>query len=196
MAAAQTSPFLDLLIAGMAFDRRFDHLFNIGIQGGVFLGGRVRVAGRFILLTSEPDDDFSNSFDDRDMLDAGFQADASDPAALVYGGSIGFAGISKRNFVFSPGVGVMRSDESAYGTILSLSLPFEWVTDDGARFGFQVDVGRGLGGTVRATCFDSFGTNPTCDPGEVREFDRPAGAAFYSHFEFGWGFSHPPPAPR
>lgn len=196
-AATQTSPFLDLLVAGIAQDKRFDHLFNVGMQTGAYLGGRVRVAARFIMLTSEPEDDLahsSSSFGDDDLPD-GFAALASDAPIIVYGGSLGFSVVARRSFAFSPGVIVSRTDKSDYGTFLGMSAPFEWVTDDGARFGFEVGFGRGFGGEVRGRC-ESFGTVTPCDPGEERKFDRPSGGAFYAHFQFGWGFNHPEPVMR
>ncbi len=197
-AATQTSPFLDLLVAGIALDKRFDHLFNVGMQAGAYLGGRVRVAARFIMLTSEPDDDLaeqSGAFGNDDLPD-GFVAQASDPPILVYGGSLGFAVVSRQSFAFSPGIIVNRTERSAYGTFLGMSVPFEWVTHDGARFGFEVGFGRGFGGEVTGRCEDFSSSPPPCDAGEERKFDRPSGGAFYAHFQFGWGFNHPEPITR
>jgi hypothetical protein len=189
---------LDLLVAGIAQDKRFDHLFNVGMQTGAYLAGRLRVAARFIMLTSEPDDDLAQSsapFENDDLPD-GFVVQASDAPIIVYGGSLGFSVVARRSFAFSPGVIVSRTDKADFGTFLGMSAPFEWVTDDGARFGFEVGFGRGFGGEVRGRCEDLGFSQPPCDVGEERKFDRPSGGAFYAHFQFGWGFNHPEPVMR
>lgn len=80
-----------------------------------------------------------------------------------------------------------RANVSDYGSMLTLSMPFEWVTDDGTRFGFEVDIGRAFGGKITARCeFDP------CTPGDEQELDRPAAPAFFAAFQLGWGFNHPP----
>lgn len=192
-ASTESSPFLDLLIAGVAEDKRFDHLFNVGIQAGAYLGGRVRIAGRFIMLTSEPDDDLADESRSSDTSDlpAGYIGVSSEPPIVVYGGSLGFAVVAKRNFALAPGVLVMRTDESDYGTFLGMGVPFEWVGDDGARFGFEVGFGRGFGGEIRGRCVRS-----PCTVDQEKTFDRPTGGVFYAHFQFGWGFNHPEPISR
>jgi hypothetical protein len=101
--------------------------------------------------------------------------------------------ISRQNFVLAPGVLFLRTDVADYGSFLALHAPFDWVTNDGARVGFAVGIGRSFGGSVRAECFDTGFNPPECDPGEKREFNREAGAGFYAHFQLGWGFNHPEP---
>jgi hypothetical protein len=184
---------LDLLVAGMAWDKRYSHFFNVGMQVGAYVAGRLRLSVRGVLLTSEPNDElaYDYGYSSNSTIDDGFQSEASDPPAFIYGASLGFAGIARQNFVFSPGIAGWRTDVGDYGNFLGLALPFEWVTDSGARFGFEVDIGRAFGGTVHATCAN-LGTSTPCTPGEQRDFDRPSGTAFYGSFQFGWGFNHPP----
>jgi len=69
------------------------------------------------------------------------------------------------------------------------------VTDSGLRVGFEVTIGRAFSGTVYATCRTDLGFPGSCEPGEIRAFDREAGAGFYSHFHLGWGFNRPKPPP-
>jgi hypothetical protein len=97
------------------------------------------------------------------------------------------AAIVRPSFVFSPGIALLRADVEDYGTFLGLSLPFEWVTNEGIRLGFEVDIGRAFGGEVHSRC----GT-PPCNAGPESSIDRPSRQAFYAHFQFGWGFNHPP----
>lgn len=185
-AAGQTTPYLDMLMAGIAVDKRYDHLFTVGVQGGVYLASRVRIVGRVLLFTTEPDDDLGDDYYSNEVLPAGYTPKSSDRPALVFGGAVGVAPVVRRNFVFAPGIGFHTTNVGAYGSMLTLAMPFEWVTDDGARFGFEVDIGRAFGGRVTGIC-----AGGACTTGEERDFDRPSAPAFLAAFELGWGFNHP-----
>jgi hypothetical protein len=188
-AAAQTSPFFDALAGGTTWDERYSNFLAVGAQVGGYLGGWVRVAPKALLFASEPEDDNTSNFDGS-FGGNGFSPDSSEPASFLYGASLGVALVRGTNFVMAPGVLFLRTDQGDYGSFLGLELPFEWVTDSGARFGFVVSVGRAFGGEFQATCFDG---STQCDPGEQRLFDREGGAGFYSHFQIGWGMGHPEP---
>jgi hypothetical protein len=73
-----------------------------------------------------------------------------------------------------------------------LSMPFEWIRQNGFRMGFDVAFGRAIGGEVTAEC-SAFGST-SCDQGEVRKFDRRAAVAFSSSFLIGWSLGKPEPA--
>jgi hypothetical protein len=192
----QTSPFIDAVVGGVNQERRFTHFLAFGLEAGLFAGGIIRIAPQISMFTSEPDDSFSEDFDFQGDLPNGFFAEPSESPAILWGGSLGIAAISRQSFVFSPGLLALSTDVAAYGTFVALNAPFEWVTDDGARIGFSVAFGRAMGGSVRGVCRDpGFGTPVSCDIGEVREFDREAGAGFYAQFSMGWGFNHPKPLP-
>ena len=104
------------------------------------------------------------------------------PATLLYGATLGAIATSSENFVFAPGLVFVRSDVSDYGSMLGISMPFEWVTARGMRFGLELDLGRSFGGTVRnRTC-----VSQVCTEGEM---DRPAGRAFALRFQMGFGFN-------
>ena len=137
-AAGQTSPYLDLLAGGIVLDNRFEHLMAIGVQGGAYLATRVRITARVLMFTSGPDDNYARDYNyyDSTPFPSGFSPVASDKPVLLYGASLGAAPVVRRNFVFAPGLAFMRSNVADYGSFLELSMPFEWVTDDGARFGF------------------------------------------------------------
>jgi hypothetical protein len=192
-AAAQTSPFVDITIGGINMEQRIQHFLVLGAQAGMFLGDIVRIAPQIGLFASEPEDDFSEPFEDTGSLPSGFQSEHSESPSILWGGSVGVAVLSRQNFVLAPGVLFVRTDVADYGSFLALHAPFDWVTNDGARVGFAVGIGRSFGGSVRGTCFDTGFNPPECDPGEKREFDREAGAGFYAHFQLGWGFNHPEP---
>lgn len=187
-ASTQTSPFVDLLASGIMWEDRFDDFFTLGVQAGMYAATRIRIAARLQLFLSSPGDNLADYY--ADGVPDGFAAVPSDSPNLVFTGSLGAAPVVRSNFVFAPGIAVARSDVSDYGTFVGMSLPFEWVTDDGARFGFEIDIGRALGGRHTVRC-DYAGAG--CTPGEERELDRPAAAAFYGAFQFGWGFNHPAP---
>ena len=138
------------------------------------------------MFVSQPGDDLEG-YSGEDALPSGYLGVAADEPSFVYGASVGAAPVVRRNFVFAPGLAFMRSDVADYGTFVGLSLPFDWVTDDGARFGFEIDVGRAFGGNVTGRCEYS-----PCSIGSEQTLDRPSGPAFYGAFEFGWGFNHPP----
>jgi hypothetical protein len=194
-AAAQSSPFFEALVGGMNFGNRFGSFFAVGAQTGVFAFRRVRVAARALIFPSEPEDKYGSDTEFTfDEPAPGFVAQESAAPSALFGGSVGYALISGTNFVLSPGVLFAVTDESQYGSFLAVNFPFDWVTDSGLRIGFDLAVGRSMGGAVRAQCLNTNGA-PTlpCDLGEVRDFDRAASAGFYSHFHLGWGFNRPRP---
>jgi hypothetical protein len=194
-AAAQSSPFIEMLVGGQSFSKRFMSFFNVGLQLGAFLGGRIRVAGRVLMFPADPDDEYGySSFDG--SLPAGFSPTDSEPPAFLFGGSAGVALASTPNFVLSLSAVFLSNDQADdYGSFLGAGIPFDWVTDSGLRVGFEVTIGRAFGGEVNATCtnFSSPPPQGSCDPGSVFAFDREAGAGFYSHFHLGWGFNRPKP---
>jgi hypothetical protein len=109
---------------------------------------------------------------------------------LLYGGALGVVATNSENFVFAPGVVFLRSDVSDYGSMLGVSMPFEWVTSRGMRFGLELDLGRAFGGTVHnQTCtFDPATQANTC---AMNDGDRKAGRAFAVRFQMGFGFNRP-----
>jgi hypothetical protein len=191
-AAVRTTPFIDLLVGSYGFDQRVGSFFNIGAQAGAYLGQIVRLSGRVMMTTDDVHDNYSQ-YDDSGSPDAFIQQDSKD-ASLLYGFTGGIVAVSTKTFVLSPGVMFMRTDVSDYGSVIGLSLPFEWTTARGVRIGFELDLGRGFGGSVKRLCQSASGTTP-CASG-TSEVDRPAGTALYLHFQIGWGFNHPGPAKR
>jgi hypothetical protein len=93
--------------------------------------------------------------------------------------------------MLSPGLAVLRTDVSGYGTMFLLAVPFEWVRTNGFRIGFDVAIGRAVGGNVSGEC-GGWGGSATCVAGEIRRFDRDEGTAFYSSFFMGWSLGRAP----
>lgn len=206
-AAAQSSPFIDMMIAGLNFQKRLESYFNIGVEVGMFIAGRLRLSARVVLFPSDNDDQYgadTGRASGCSVFSGGSSSNqfvplCSHSPAVLYGGSAGVALLSSENFVLAPGLLFLRSDVSDYGNYVGIVLPFEWVTDRGLRIGFELSVGRAFGGEYLARCqspsFTPTGTpaSGSCDPGEERLFDRDAGAGFYGQFQLGWGFNHPAP---
>jgi hypothetical protein len=158
----------------------------------LFAVDRIRLGARLQAPIDEPRDDFGS--DGRVLSnDGSFQPIDSEAPVVVYGGSVGVALIDLPGFVMSPGIYVLRSDVADYGTMLGFALPFEWVTRRGMRVGFDFGIVRSFGGEVQQQCtsFSPTGAPATCDPGEVRAFDREGGNGFFANFLIGWAFSQP-----
>ena len=77
--------------------------------------------------------------------------------------------------------------------MLGLTLPFEWTTSKGVRVGFDFNLGRAFGGSVRQLCTTQSQGTAGVQPCQTaaREIDREAGTAVYLHFQIGWGLNHP-----
>jgi hypothetical protein len=183
------------MAGSVAMSDRYSSLMVFGAQLGTFFGG-VRVAGRFGAMMS----DTSVRTSGLKGLPDGYVIDSPDEPSLLFGGTVGYAVASSAGFAFSPGVLLLRTDVGSLGTGLGVNLPFEWVSRAAMRIGFEVAVGVGVGGSVRATCtsrsFSSTTSTPPCDAGEVRDFGRHSAAGFYAGFQIGWGMTSPGPLPE
>lgn len=192
-AAAQNSPFFDVIIAGFDFDHRYGYFLNPGLQVGGFLGGRVRVAVRGLMVNDDLNDqgDLYSGTDDY-TTSSYYNVRPVQSPWLVYGASVGVAVASSTTFVASPGLVIMRSNENDYGSSVGLALPFDWSTPSGMRIGFEVDLGRSFGGTVHGVC--TSGTY--CTSGNSIEKSREGGSMIYFAFTVGLGLNPPKPLPE
>lgn len=186
-AAVQGSPFIDALMAAYDLQDRFSDYLTAGIEVGGYIVRRVRVAGRALLPLQSLHDDGPTT------LSLGEQSMPSASPAFLYSASAGVVVTSSKTFVLSPGLSFLRSNVPDYGTLVGVSLPFEWVTTSGLRLGTEVNIGRALGGYTRLQCFDVSPTGGGCAAGTTRTVDRSAGTAFVLDFHLGWGFGHPDP---
>jgi hypothetical protein len=188
-AAVTSSPFLDAVVAGVSWQNRLSQALNVGGQAGVYLGGRLRLAVRFAVPAGQTDQPaIDSSFDS-----LGYQRRASDAPAFFYGASAGVVVYGSQDFALSPGIAFARTDVSDFGTMLAVSVPFDWVLASGMRIGLEAQLGQAVGGAYRYQCADFGGTSCASDPQTTR--DRPAGTAFFLQFQLGFGFNHPAPLP-
>ncbi len=164
-AAVVSSPFFDALIGAVAWGDRFSHGLSLGGQVGVYLAERVRLAARLTVPSSR-------------VSVIGNVITAEQPS-FFWGASAGVVAVSSSNFVWAPGLMMMRTDVSDYGTMLGFSMPFEWVLGNGMRVGTELDFGRVAGGKGVQCCVN-----------EV--VDRESGSAVWLQFQLGYGVNHPP----
>ncbi len=181
-ASVRGSPFVDGLITGAFFENRFESAVNVGVQVGMYAGGRVRLTARLLAYT-----DTSSSSTNYDASNPYYYPTSSQHPTILWGASAGYALVAGRSFALSPGLVFMGADKSN-GYFLGLGLPFDWVLSSGLRIGFEVAYGRAFGGTYEASC-----NSTTCPQGTTAEFDRPAGTGLLLQFALGFGFNHPDP---
>ena len=187
---------MDATLNGTWLEDRFGDPLVFGVQGGGYLGSSVRLAIRLEMPTKNARDEY----EDDSVPPTGlgptptpptFTSSSprdSAPPTLFYGGTLGLIATRGENFVFAPGLLFMRSDVSDYGSVVGISMPFEWITARGMRFGLELDLGRAFGGTVRTqTCTSN--TTSGAQSCTESEMDRPAGRAFALRFQMGFGLA-------
>lgn len=172
-----------MTIGGAFIEERFSDPLIIGLQGGLYLGDIVRLALRAEMPSTDARDQASTHYTSTGSYMV-YTANSESPK-LLYGGSLGVSLVNTENFVFSPGISLLRTDVSDYGTVIGASLPFEWVTSRGLRFGLDVTLGRGFGGTVRYAC-----QSGSCPSETLTPTDRNAGRALGLRFSIGYGIGY------
>lgn len=181
-AAVQSSPFFDATVSLVALEDRITDPIVFGLALGGYIAKAVRIVGRLEMpTTSDRSDEY---IEDRPP---GFEPRSKDDVTFIYGGALGVVVAHTPKFVFAPGVSFLRTDIGEFGNMVGVSLPFEWTNRHGMRFGFELDVGRVLGGSVELECVTS-----QCTPGQRTTLDRPDGRAVALRFNMGFGFNHPP----
>lgn len=161
-------------------ERRASNFLNLGVQIGGYFLERVRLSARLVAPLQEVEDDrYAVDFLDTSRA----RAMPSPSLAVLYGASVGIVLGHTSSFVFAPGLLAMRSDVSDYGTMASLSLPFEWTTARHLRIGFELAVGQAVGGSQPVLCAPPPGASAApCRS----ENDRRAGTAVLLQFYLGW----------
>lgn len=192
--AVRTAPFLDLDAGGLFEQNRFSSPLVFSVRLGTYIAKAVRVAVQAGTFVGDPDLNLVSS----PALPDGFsETTRSRRPVVVLGGSVGYALVSTPGFALAPGFVFLTTDVGAFGSAAGVHIPFDWVSRSGMRIGFEGALMRAFGGSVRATCAafpPGSSSSPTsCDSGEVRDFNRPAGSAFYLGFEIGFGFNKPKP---
>ena len=182
-SAVQSSPFLGATVSLVSLEDRFTDPLVIGISFGGYIARAVRLVARIEMPSTDDTENYYES------TYPGYTTVQDEPPTLLYGGSLGIVAAHSQSLVFAPGVMFLRSDVSAYGNMVGVSIPFDWTTNRGLRFGLEVGFGRSFGGTSRQRCTYS----PSCENGDEVTTDREAARAFTLRFELGFGFNHPKP---
>lgn len=145
---------------------------------------RLRVAGRLVTPLEDVGDDYSTyGGNDGSNGSQSFTRVKARSIAMLYSASVGVLITNSKAFVFAPSVELQRADVSAYGSAVSLALPFEWTTRKSMRIGFEFALGHAFGGNVQDAC-RTF-SSPRADCG-TRKRDRPSGTAVLAQFYMGW----------
>jgi hypothetical protein len=186
-AAVASSPFLDAIVAGVAWQNRFSQPINVGAQAGMYIEGRLRLAIRIAVPTGENTDQPGVS----GLSSAGYQSRTAADPSFLYGASAGLVVYDTQSFALAPGIAFGRSNVADYGNLLGLSVPLDWVLPSGMRVGMEADLGRAFGGYYRFQCHDT--TDLACTNGAEFHQDRPGGNALFIQFQLGFGFDHPAP---
>jgi hypothetical protein len=186
-AAVEYNPYLDILVGGAVFNRRFEMPLVTGVEFGAFLGKRVALSLRAQAPFEAGNDQYDDDSDE--PVRAGWERVPADDLVLLVGGSVGIVAVATRSVLLVPGVTVLRTDISDYGTALGASVPVIWVTRSGMRVGFDFGLMYGFGGKVREVC--RFSAETPCNTGEVQERTREAASGFFATFHIGWGLGEP-----
>jgi len=154
------------------------------VQVGGYFFDRLRVSGRLVAPLDDVTDDYYQYSDYYAGTQGSLNRVNSRNMSVLYGASLGLMVTNSRAFVFGPGLTLLRSDVEAYGSTVMVTLPFEWTTRRSLRVGFELGLGRAVGGKVRMAC-SNYAASPVTSCG-IRTLDRPAGTAILAQFYMGW----------
>ena len=180
-AAVSSSPFFDAIVLAADWQHRFSESVNLGAQAGLYLVGRVRLTAKMAFIAESVGDQ-----------QADYAGSGTKDPSFLYAFSAGVAALRTPTFVLSPGLMLARTDVADYGTMLGLSLPFDWVTNSGLRLGFEGGGGAAFGGKTAVNCATPGAMD--CDQSPQYE-NRDPGLAWWLQFQIGFGFNHPGPLP-
>jgi hypothetical protein len=193
-AAVDSSPFIDATMSLVSLEDRFTDPFVFGIAFGGYLARRVRLVARLEMPSTDEgaDDEFDYS-----QAPGTYSVSRRKSVNLIYGGALGIVAAYSQAFVFSPGFTFLRTDVGDLGNMVGVVIPFEWTTNRGLRFGFEVGFGRAFGGSRHFVCTPvvqpGTPTGSSCEGNSTTTEDREAGRALSLRFELGFGFNHPQP---
>jgi len=183
------SPWVDFTFTNFWLDERVRSYLNFGAQLGAYVGGRVRLSVRLVAPVEQVED----ARTDADYYRGGVGTSdtyidvPSRAMSVLYGATVGIVVANSRSFVFAPGVSLVRTDVSDYGSAFALSMPFEWTTRRHMRWGFELAVGHAFGGSVDRVCQRATTTLTYCGKDEDQ---RPGGTTILLQFQMGWALSN------
>ena len=176
-----SSPWVDFTLTSFHLEDRTGNFLNLGVQMGAYVFERLRVAVRLVTPLEDVSDGYSVFAGTQSNGSQRFRRVEARSMTMLYGASLGLLITNSKTFAFGPSVELQRTDVEAYGTALSLGLPFEWTTRKNLRIGFEFALGHAFGGSVRDACFDTSGSS--CG---MRVVDRPSGTSVLFQYSMGW----------
>jgi len=182
--AARSSPWVDLTLTTFHLEDRTGNLLNLGVQVGGYVFERLRVSARLVAPLEEVSDGYSTYSGSQESNGAqSFERVKSRSMTLLYAASLGIMLTNSKSFVFAPSVELQRTDVLAYGSAISLALPFEWTTRKNMRVGFEIALGHAFGGHIEDVCRTVSSPATSCG---TRKRDRPSGTAVLLQYYMGW----------
>jgi len=180
---ARSSPWVDFSLTSFYMYDRVGNFLNFGVQVGGYFFERLRLSGRLVTPLEDVTDHYYEYNDIGSSQQGSYRRIDSRNVSVLYGASVGLVVTNSRAFVFGPGLTLLRTDVEAYGSSVILTLPFEWTTRRNLRIGFELGLGRAVGGKVRMACTTYTSPGTSCG---IRTLDRPAGTAILAQFYMGW----------
>jgi hypothetical protein len=174
----RASPWVDLAFFNFSLDGRVDEFTNLAVQVGGYFWDHLRLSARLVAPLEEVKD--SGGYGSGGVSSSGFTRIKSRSVSVLYGASAGFAITNSKSFVFAPSLALIRTDVEDYGSAVMFALPFEWTTTRNVRVGFELELGRAIGGHVREICRSS---GKSCGS---RDVERPGATAVVAQFYMGW----------
>lgn len=179
----RSSPWVDFTLTSFHLEDRTGNFLNLGMQFGGYLFERLRVAGRIVTPLEDVADGYSTYGVGQSNGVQTFERVKARSMSLLYAVSAGLLITNSRTFAFGPSVEFQRTDVAAYGSAVSLGLPFEWTTPRNLRVGFEFALGHAFGGTLREACRTATAPAVSCG---IRTTDRPSGTAVLVQYYMGW----------
>lgn len=180
----RSSPWVDFTLTSFHLEDRTGNFFNLGVQVGGYVFERLRVSARLATPLEDVSDGYSSYADALPSNGSqSFDRVKARSLTLLYGASVGLLITNSKTFAFGPSVQLLRTDVSAYGTALSIGLPFEWTTRKNLRIGFEFALGHAFGGNIKDVCRTVSTPSTSCG---TTTRDRPAGTAVLFQYNMGW----------
>jgi hypothetical protein len=179
----RSSPWVDFALVSFNLEDRAGNFLNLGVQFGGYLFERLRVAGRIVTPLDDVSDGYTTFSTPQSNGVQSFERVQSRSMSMLYSASVGLLITNSRTFAFGPSVELQRTDVAAYGSAVSLGLPFEWTTPKHLRVGFEFALGHAFGGSLKDVCRNL--TSPVTSCG-IRSTDRPSGTAVLVQFNMGY----------
>jgi hypothetical protein len=179
----RASPWIDFTLTSFYMENRAGNFLNLGVQVGGYVFERLRVSARLVAPLEDVSDDYSHYSSGTNDGSGSFNRVNARSMTMLYGASVGLLITNSKTFAFGPSVELQRTNVEAYGSALSLGLPFEWTTHRNLRVGFEFALGHAFGGSVQEKCRTFSTPSTSCG---THTSDRPAGTAVLFQYYMGW----------